>query len=256
MLESFKHSANGFVTLTYDDGHLPELGTLVPRHLQLFLKRLRRALPARPLRFFGVGEYGETSQRPHYHLATFGLGPEDAPVVQNAWGYGFTFVGDLTNDSAQYVAGYVTKKMTHPESSCTELCTHPKLSGRHPEFARMSLRPGVGASAVTDIWQAYAPHLSRLGDVPQTLSHGKKELPLGRYLRRKLRELSPDPQALKESAVQKYALEMYLLQKEAWLKDPSTKNQAYKTVLLNQNIQQVRNIESRFRVFKHQKGKI
>lgn len=84
--------------------------------------------------------------------------------------------------SANYIAGYVTKKMTSVSDE--------RLQGRRPEFARMSLKPGIGARALEAV--ALAMMRSKLDqsmvDVPTGLRHGAEVLRLGRYLRRKLRE--------------------------------------------------------------------
>lgn len=56
MMEQDRHVCTSFVTLTYDEEHLPPDGSLRKRDLQLYLKRLRRRLP---FRFFAAGEYGE-----------------------------------------------------------------------------------------------------------------------------------------------------------------------------------------------------
>lgn len=82
--------------------------------------------------------------------------------------------------SAQYIAGYCTKKMTHRSDI--------RLGGRHPEFTRMSLRPGIGASAMWNVASTVLQYREKDIDVPLALMYGKKEFPLGRYLRRKLRE--------------------------------------------------------------------
>ena len=81
MLESQVHADNCFVTLTYDDEHLPRphrpghwMPSLSPYHVTNFIKRLRRHYEI-PIRYFLAGEYGNDSQRPHYHLALFGLSP-------------------------------------------------------------------------------------------------------------------------------------------------------------------------------------
>lgn len=68
-----------------------------------------------------------------------------------------------------------------------------RLGGHHPEFARMSLRPGLGAYAVPSMADVLtsssgARTIAHLGDVPMALRSEGKLLPLGRYLRRKLRE--------------------------------------------------------------------
>ena len=97
------------------------------------------------------------------------------------WRKGRIHVGSLTVESAHYIAGYVTKKMTDADDR--------RLEGRPPEFARMSLKPGIGAGAVSDIASTVLTHdLSVDGDVPVTLRSGGKVKPLGRYLVRRLRK--------------------------------------------------------------------
>lgn len=104
-------------------------------------------------------------------------------MVGDTWGRGNVFLGTVETNSAQYVCGYVTKKMTSKDD--------PRLSGRHPEFARMSLKPGIGADAMHDVASAFLQFNLEQSqvDVPVNLAHGKRELPLGRYLRRRLRKL-------------------------------------------------------------------
>lgn len=205
------HDSSWFVTLTYDDQHLPRAFShrgrsyadfsVNPRHLQLFLKRLREKSGER-LRYYGVGEYGDLSGRAHYHLALFGLSypahlhPAQAElqrvtcncVVCASWQYqGGVDVADLTPESAAYIVSYVTKRLTRKDDL--------RLEGRHPEFARMSLRPGIGAPAMQVVSQIVtskpgALSVIREGDVPSVVKHERKLWPLGRYLRRKLREES------------------------------------------------------------------
>lgn len=126
-------------------------------------------------------------------------------MVQRAWSIDGKSIGDvdlgiLEAHSAQYVAGYVTKKMTGK--------TDDRLKGRYPEFARMSLRPGIGHGVLQHVAAVLVAHgyTEDMVDVPTVLRHGKKMMPLGRYLRRKLRvflgrgEKCPDEvvQALQE----------------------------------------------------------
>ena len=70
-LEASLHEVNCFLTLTYDDEHLPEGNTLEPSHLTLFIKRLRERFRPNAIRYFACGEYGDRSERPHYHLVVF-----------------------------------------------------------------------------------------------------------------------------------------------------------------------------------------
>lgn len=100
-----------FLTLTYNDDSLPEFKSLVKEHLVLFYKRLRKQLTS-PIRHFSVGEYGDKSERPHYHAIIFGLDLDAQELIEREWPYGFTclepYMGLATGN---YVAGYVQKKL-------------------------------------------------------------------------------------------------------------------------------------------------
>ena len=122
--ELYENNHKGvFITLTYNDKNLPENETLVKEHAQLFWKRLRKYYSQRKLRYYMCGEYGEIEQRPHYHAIVFGLDIEDmqpyhlsnkkiiSKVLERTWPLGFNQVGTVTSASAQYVAGYIEKKL-------------------------------------------------------------------------------------------------------------------------------------------------
>lgn len=133
-----------FVTLTYDDEHLPLVGncaTLVKRDVQLFIKRLRKEISPKKIRYYLCGEYGETYHRPHYHCIIFGLSAfAIRKLVTRIWQFGFCHVGDVSYDSAAYVARYCTKLLTGPKK---EWYIERNIL---PEFSLMSRRPGIGAS--------------------------------------------------------------------------------------------------------------
>lgn len=172
-------------TLTYAESP-PEL---VPEHLSGFIRRFRKIYPA-PIRFFGVGEYGDIGGRPHYHIAMFGVSIVDEEYVKKAWSdergqIGMVHLAELNEKTAQYICGYVTKKLNKKDDYL--------LGGRHPEFARMSLRPGIGALAINTLKGAIAPNgdvslMHAAGDVPSSFRSAGRQYPLGRYLRGKLRE--------------------------------------------------------------------
>lgn len=217
LLETLEHPINSFWTLTYSDDKLPllpnNLPTLQPEHLTTFLKRLRKDHFPAKLRYFNVGEYGEQFGRPHYHLALFNFPHCERGVtnrnrrgtccdicdrVQGIWGQGIVYSGQLESASAAYIAGYVLKKWTNPNDPETQA----KLEGRYPEFARMSLRPGIGAHFMPEVASALLTHNldSTLTDVPTSLRTHARVQPLGRYLTRQLRmQLGRSPDAPKET---------------------------------------------------------
>lgn len=189
VLEAGLHEYNCFATLTLRDRSHFFLKVrpreLNPYHLRVFLKELRRLRAPHLVRYYGVGEYGDINWRPHYHLALFGVGMMEQPIIERAWPHGHVHVGELTTDSAHYIAGYVTKKMTAPDD--------PRLRGLHPEFCRMSLKPGIGRNQAKvlakSLMQEGASHaLVQTGDVPHEVRVDGKKYPLGRYIRRELRD--------------------------------------------------------------------
>lgn len=174
------HKFNWFVTLTYNDAHLPEDGSVRPRELQEFMKRLRYYANEK-VRFYGVGEYGDISGRPHYHVVLFGL--TDPSNVARAWTFGMVHVGTLTEESAGYTCGYVTKGATKSGD--------PRLKGRHPEFARMSRNKGIGEGAAEEIARVVntkggVEYVLREQSLPNVVRAGGTKWPLGRYMLRKV----------------------------------------------------------------------
>lgn len=155
LIELGQHTSASFVTLTYDDEHLPP--TLSTRHLSLFLKRLRRRTRG-GVRFFACGEYGDRTRRPHYHALLYGLAESDGRIPE-AWGLGHVQVGSVTPSSVAYTCGYVTKKYTSkrwigeavdPETG--------EVYRWQPPFLQMSRNPGIGGAAreFASSWRSYA----------------------------------------------------------------------------------------------------
>lgn len=99
-----------FLTLTYNQDNMPQDGSLNKPVIQKFLKRIRRLIEPRTIKYYFVGEYGDTTFRPHYHAIIYGLSEEDRELIEKSWKYGFSYLGSVTHDSIQYVAGYIQKK--------------------------------------------------------------------------------------------------------------------------------------------------
>lgn len=186
-----------FVTLTYDEGHVPRLFlqqsgqtimTLKKRDVQLFLKRLRKKLDGDYLcRFLCAGEYGETNQRPHYHLIIFGLGTNDlielarkdrksdehglkfikmnelgqpyyrSDWLWSLWEKGIVNVCEVSWKTCAYVARYTMKKW---KSDADE----NELIYRDPEFLTMSRRPGLGMFFPIDHPEAFDSNVFYFND--------------------------------------------------------------------------------------------
>ena len=123
--ESKSYDQNAFITLTYNDEHCPYDGSLIKSHFQNFMKRLRKSIDGKRIKYFHAGEYGEENKRPHYHACIFGHDFSDKALwsvrdgvhlytsddLDALWGMGFCTVGDVTWQSAAYVARYVMKKV-------------------------------------------------------------------------------------------------------------------------------------------------
>lgn len=268
MLESLLHSENCFATLTYQDEFLELTGntsspeaTLNPKHLQDWLKRFREAIYPFKVRFFAVGEYGDRSERPHYHVVLFGYRGclrgrtrrrfgtsasdplnccDPCRLLHSTWAMGNTEFGELNMKSASYIAEYAVKKMTRPDDL--------RLRGRHPEFARMSLKPGIGHDAMWEV----SSKLMELGwddgkDVPEKLNHGAKAYPLGPYLRRVLRKQMGREVIAPESTLQAIKEELQPL-REAAKSDPATPGLGGQIAKASE--QPIRNLEAKTQIHK------
>lgn len=185
--EAQMHRENSMLTLTYDDEHLPRRylrgidangtplwsGTLDKLAPSAFMHRLREhqrrrsqnAPSTKKPRFYLAGEYGEKYRRPHYHICLFGHAFLDdriylrrsptghklwrSPTLEKLWPFGFSSIGELTFESAAYVARYIMKKQTgdlaKTHYQAIDLETGEILQ-LEPEFNNMSRRPGLGKS--------------------------------------------------------------------------------------------------------------
>lgn len=162
MLETIKHRDLTFVTLTYDDDHVPislspvdavPLGNLRKSDLQDYFKRLRKA--GLRFRYYACGEYGENTERPHYHAILFGVSPFDEELLIEKWPHGHVQVREFTPQRAGYVASYTSKKLQFRKKN---------HDGRAKEFSLMSRKPGIGFDALDFIAETIRKHDEVLDD--------------------------------------------------------------------------------------------
>ena len=167
------HNANEFLTLTYSDEHLPVeegFATLRLRHVQLFMKRLRKAY-GKGVRVMYAGEYGTRFHRPHYHFIMFNWTVEDkkfykaspsgdnlyksVEIIPRLWPYGENVLGDASFESIAYVARYITGKDEKPRDW---------YGPREVEFFNTSRRPGIGMRAFDSYFSEWYAHDSVIID--------------------------------------------------------------------------------------------
>lgn len=172
--EMYQHKENMFITMTYDDDHLPRKG-VCKKHVQDFIKRLRDHLsrdeaykkrlqyyhvrdpsfePKTGIRYFGCSEYGSTTFRPHYHFIIFGYLVDDLVLysqgktgckvylsekLSKIWSHGNVLVGESCNfETAAYIARYVVKQFEQKE------LLYERNKGLCKNFILSSRRPAVG----------------------------------------------------------------------------------------------------------------
>lgn len=180
-----------FCTFTYDENYLPFTDnlndTLDYTDLQRMFKRLRKKMAKKTphkLRYYAVGEYGSTYNRPHYHAIIFNPLSEDDII--NEWNdgkgspLGFVHVGKVESASIYYTLKYTLKSAVNEKDETTD---------RLPEKALMS--KGLGENFLTD------EVIRRYRDQPERSMTflGNKKLPLPRYYRDKI--FSGDAEKLK-----------------------------------------------------------
>jgi len=194
MHERSCHDLAVFLTLTYDQAHLPPGGTLVPRHFNLFVKRLRK-FHKHKIKYFHCGEYGDDLSRPHYHAIIFGLDFADkkkhsispqgdtlytSETLTKLWGYGHCLIGQVSFKSARYVASYCVKKVNGEKANAHY--SRPDADGvihqLHPEYATQS--NGLGLTWIKRFYSDVFP-------VDRVVCEGR-ESSVPRYYRKKLAE--------------------------------------------------------------------
>lgn len=170
MLEKKDNNFRYFITLTYrpEEQHYIEVidkktgeiipqSTLYPKDMTLFMKLYRQNKGKHDfgkVRFFGCGEYGDLNGAAHFHLIIFQEKPitdlkfhkltndhnilYTSETLEKIWKKGFVIIGEVTYESAGYVARYITKKQTGENGKIYDEI------GLEPEFVRMSRNPGIG----------------------------------------------------------------------------------------------------------------
>lgn len=209
MLELQYHKSSYFITLTYDQDHVPisyyagdndeaqEIYTLDKRDFQNFMKRLRKNT-GQELRFFMCGEYGSQTFRPHYHVIVFGLELDDleptgksmegfqyfrSRTVERSWMshsrdrpndpkslIGMVCVAPVTWETCAYTARYIMKKLDGP---LAEFYADHNIQ---PEFSLMSRRPGIARQYYDD-----HPELYQFDYVSISTSSGGRNVKPPRY---------------------------------------------------------------------------
>lgn len=192
------HEEKCFLTLTYSDEKLPPGGTLVKKHFQDFMKRLRKRSGGK-IKFFHCGEYGDTTNRPHYHALIYGLNFADrkfykttpqghktytSELLDTIWGHGQCQIGELTFDSAAYTARYIMKKVTGEKAQAHYMSLIPETGEviqREPEYITMS--KGIGQT----FYETYTSDL-----YPEDfVVHGGKKLGVPKYYDKRLAVANP-----------------------------------------------------------------
>lgn len=210
MHEAKFHEKKAFLTLTYDDLHIPENGSLDKSHFQKFMKNLRWELNGRlkkedpkyiQLRYLMCGEYGDRTQRPHYHAILFGCDFADrtrhskgakgdqiwiSKDLDRIWGLGQCYIGSVTPESCGYVSRYIMKKVTGEKANEHYARVNP-VTGEYyllqPEYINMSLKPGIGANY-------YDQFKTDLYPSDTVVSKGK-QMPVPKYYDRQLEKENP-----------------------------------------------------------------
>lgn len=201
-----------FVTLTYDNDHLPVDHSLHYEDFQLFMHRLRNCYDK--VRFFMCGEYGDNNGRPHYHAILFNVVFDDlefykvegkitlykSAELARLWGLGFVTVGAVTRHSASYVARYSLKKITGAAAGSAYQYMIPEtgeIVDRTPPFSKQSLKPGIG-------YDWFVRYMSDVFPVDNCVLDGRV-YPVPRYYRKVYERHKPEEFEALRRAHREYA---------------------------------------------------
>ena len=184
LMENLSSEEGYFLTLTYENVHLPVIEgseyvpTLQRQRFQNWIKEAHRH--AGPFRHYTVGELGDDTMRPHYHMAIFPSSRGQIGAIADFWSYGNHKVDPLNTQRAGYLARYTAKKLTSAKDKRLK-------SGQEPEFRTSSRRPALGvatALAIVDKYRQGAGKkiLDQRGDVERNIRIAQKVYPIAPYL--------------------------------------------------------------------------
>lgn len=153
-----------FITLTYDDEHLPPNNSLDKNEVQLFIKRVKKYFKSskeNPIRQSYSGEYGSKTHRPHYHAILYNCDFPDgkhhrttdqghkvftSKTLSKLWPFGFAEFGYATPATIAYVCKYILKKKTRKEKKNPLIVERDGITYEVAhEFIEHSRNPGIGA---------------------------------------------------------------------------------------------------------------
>lgn len=154
-----------FITLTYDEENLPDDKSLNKKHIQDFIKRVKKHFKSsreNPIRQTYCGEYGTITLRPHYHCILYNCDFVDkkrhyksdqghqvytSKLLSQLWGKGLAEFGYATPASVAYLYKYILKKKTRKEKLKPFIVEHDGITyDVEHEFIESSRNPGIGAS--------------------------------------------------------------------------------------------------------------
>lgn len=208
-----------FITLTYDQEHLPEDHGLHHIHFQKFIRKLRKKLK-RPVRYFMCGEYGEANEknnfiaRPHFHAILFGYRPPDLKLVNvrngsrnytseelsKLWHRGGHEVGYVSFKNAGYVARYTLKKQQHEGTYINPETGEVLYEKVRAPYIRMSLKPGIG-------YRWFKKYKSDLYPHDYALLPDGRQTPVPDYYRKLLEREDPElADTLRKARIEKARL--------------------------------------------------
>lgn len=228
MMHELRYSTNcHFITLTYADKYLPDHADLKYEHLRDFFKRARHLFqgelsptsrrptrhvvtPSSPaFRYFACGEYGDKTMRPHYHFCAYDFKIPDlrffkqtktgpyfiSQALADCWQHGHVITCPLDWASAQYVSGYVTKKMNVHEGVRLISPANEDEEAEYYTIQRAFQSKGLGLR-----W--YQEHQKEVWDLDACLYSNKYLTKVPRYYFKQLQDT--DPERAEEVLIKRY----------------------------------------------------
>lgn len=192
--EASGHNRAYFLTLTYDNKHLPSSMQRARHNLSRWIKDYRRfehyqGRTGKSVRFFGVTERGDKFDRLHHHVILFSPWHQPSSITDvPAWSMGFARVEECNPARTHYATQYSTQKIRKQ---------------KYDFRFNMSQAPRLGEKMFTRFLETLK---TTTGRMPTHFQLGKQKYPLDRSTRLWIREKLPN--LINEPDLDAQALEM------------------------------------------------